>query len=84
MTYRVSYQDFRGWREAEPDEVPEVLTEDFEERGAAEAFKNVLASNGLTACVTQLPPPLAKVKHQDRTPIDTDGSRFNEKWKLAR
>ena len=82
MAYRVSYQDFRGWREVMMQPMPPVFAEVFDDKAVADARKKHLIALGMTACVTLVPSPWARKK--SRRLVDTGAPRFNEDWKLAR
>ena len=63
MTFRVSWQDYRGWRERNPNEkVPLVRFEDLETKDEADARKAQLKLDGLIACVAPTPAPREKKK----------------------
>jgi hypothetical protein len=57
ISYRCSWQDFRGWRERWPDKKPPVQYLDFDSVDEANARKRELQASGLTACITDTPAP---------------------------
>jgi hypothetical protein len=78
--WRVSWQDYRGWRTVNLEEKrPQVGRRDFNEKAEAEKFANLCRDAGLMACVSPAPGPryLGR-KHQ--TAISDPP--FNANWKL--
>lgn len=63
--WRVSYQDYRGWRSSSiAENHPPVKVEDFQTKEEAESAKRTAVYAGLTACIT--PTPLAKVRKRNQ------------------
>lgn len=80
MNWRVSTQDYRGWRTKDFKEPhPEVTFEDHPTRGAAELAKTAAIAAGLTACITPTPHPKRKGR-----PKIFDAGKFNREWKMHR
>jgi hypothetical protein len=52
MTWRVSWQDYRGWRATDFEERrPSILWADFEDRTDAERELRLQRAAGMTACM---------------------------------
>jgi len=63
--WRVSWQDYRGWRTSELLEPhPAVQFRDFSERAPAEAELRLRRAAGMTACLS--PTPLPRVRKPRR------------------
>lgn len=77
MTWRCSWQDYRGWPSMAGQAPPLMHTEDFDTEDAARSAANVYRKMGLTACVSRSPPPTPARQHKhNRDP-------FNAGWKLT-
>ncbi len=82
MSFRCSWQDFRGWRERGPEAKPAVRFEDFPDKEAAERHKERLQYEGIDACVTPTPAPIARRK---RMLFDGAGGKpFCAGWTLKK
>ena len=81
--YRLTYQDYRLWREVSPQKHPPIQTEIFVEQAEAVRRKEELKRIGLTACVTLVPDPRANGKGK-QTRLEVNGERFNQQWRLSR
>lgn len=85
--FRVSYQDYRGWRTKDFKQPhPDVIFEDFQTKEEADRAKARLVNEGLTACVAPTPGP--RLRRKRPTTLDdvagTSPKRFNAEWKLHR
>jgi hypothetical protein len=85
--WRMSYQDFRGWRTTDFKQAyPEVKFEDFSDKQSADQAKSRAILDGFTACVA--PTPTGRLRAKRPTTVDdisgTSPKRFNANWKLAR
>jgi hypothetical protein len=76
--FRVSWQDYREWRKTNLNQPrPPIETKDFETKVAADAYANVLRNEGLTACVSPVPPPKVRRKKDD-----SDFTNLRSTWRL--
>jgi len=81
MMWRMSYQDYRGWRQMDLKEPrPPVQFEDYPDKDAAVRAKERAIAEGFTACVAPTPDP--KVIWGKRNHKLVDGQRFNASWRL--
>jgi hypothetical protein len=83
-TYRVTYQNYTGFREKFPERHPPISIEDFPDKATADARKRQLQADGLTACVTELAPPTAGKKRTTLPePVAVGKNRFNKAWQWS-
>lgn len=84
LSYRVSYQDYRGWREKDVKQVhPSIQQEVFAFEAAAVTRKDELKRLGFTVCMTTVATPRAKPKVK-QTRLEVNGERFNARWRIAK
>jgi hypothetical protein len=75
MTWRASWQDYRGWPHWHNQPHPLVWTEDYDTKEEAEAEAAAQRKKGMTACVS--PTPVTRGGRQPKR-----GPKFNSDWKL--
>ena len=57
MIYRVSWQDYRGWRERDPSEPrPALYFRDYPTRAEAESEQRLQRLAGMTVCLVEMDP----------------------------
>lgn len=76
MTWRCSWQDYRGWPWLSDQAPPRVSAEDYETREQADKRALTLKQEGFVTCVSPTP--------SQRTKRQRDPAAFNVEWKLTR
>jgi hypothetical protein len=67
--FRCSWSDYRGWRTRNPNEPrPSMHWRDFPDLAAAQRECERQRIDGMTACISAVPPPRPGLKRREKLP----------------